>query len=623
MGAQDSEPVFPGPPSPGAAVPPGQDGSGTAFRRPVFQPLAADDPTGVSGYRISARLGAGGDGDSHPGGRVYLAHAPGGAPVALRLFAAETAARPGLAERFPHDAHALRQVNGPYTVPVVDSGTDGARPWLAAAYVPGLSLRAAVFTAGPLPVPSVLRLVAGIAEALRTVHHAGLVHGDLSPSHVLLAADGPRVKDFGLTGITGPAPAALDGNDGDPAPPVFASPEQAAGKPSGPATDVFALGQIAAYASTGMAPFGDGPAATVLPRVAQEEPDLSELPGELREIVTRCLIKDPALRPSPAQIIAMCAQAAPDASRRRADRWLPPALLAAIVPAMPPPAPPIPGSPPVAGPPGQLHYGWARPPVPHFPPHRPHLPHLPLRPAWPARPSTRGRGTGVVAAVAALAVAVTAGVALAGGFESGGDSHRAAAAPTTPAEGGAAPTARPSDPPSGTDGGADGGADEGDGGATGAPEQPPGSSYQGVQLPAGYGLSLTDDPPIAHPGTLTGAIGYTENADAFATDSGHGTLTLLDPSLPGTLAGCQSGGPESTSIPRQSVTPGSRVCVHTTDGTIALVTFRALTPPGAPTPSAGLDLTIWRPTPRSAEENQNPPTSPALNPAAYVPLAAT
>ncbi|WP_411158299.1 protein kinase domain-containing protein, partial [Streptomyces sp. CBMA29] len=269
-----------------------------------FQPLTAEDPTGVPGYRISARLG----------GRVYLAHAPGGIPVALRLI-----------DRFPPDVHALRQVHGPCVVPFVDGGADapGAGPWLATAYVPGLSLRTAVTTTGPLPVPSVLRLVAGIAEALRTIHHCGLTHAALTPAHVLLAADGPRVKDFALTGVAdtsaaqgspaeAPAPVSLTGEpvaDEPPAAEAFLAPEQVAGKTGGPAADVFSLGLIAAYAAVGGAAVGGG------------EADLNELPGELREIVTRCLIKDPALRPSPAQIIAMCAQAAPDASRRRADRW--------------------------------------------------------------------------------------------------------------------------------------------------------------------------------------------------------------------------------------------------------------------------------------------------------------
>jgi serine/threonine protein kinase len=605
--------------------------TGPDFGRPVFLPLTADDPADVSGYRIGARLGAGA---GERGDRVYLAHAPGGIPVALRLLGPATAARPGFAARFPHDLHTLRQVHGPYVVPYVDGGpdagtpaspgpgrgagggtdgggtdsggtdsggTDGPRPWIATGYVPGLSLRTAVATTGPLPVSSVLRLVAGIAEALRTLHHAGVVHGGLGPSQVLLAADGPRVKDFGLAALTGAAP-------------VFPSPEQAAGRQGGPAADVFALGRIAAHAAIGLPPSGEGPEADeALPRAAQEEPDLNELPGELREIVTRCLIKDPTLRPSPAQIIAMCAQAAPDAALRRADRWLPPALLAGIVPAMPPPAPPIPLAPPPAGPPGPLHYGWARPPAAHFPQYRPHLPHLPHLPQLQAAPARR-RGRHVVAAVGVLAVAAIAGAAFVRHVDSG-DGDRAAGAPA------AAPTAGPSDRPTGPPA-TTSPPDSGGGDATGAPEPPTltpvapaGTLYQGVQLPAGFGLSLADDPPVLRPGALTGDIGYTEQAEAFATDRAHGTLALLDPRAPATLQGCESGTPERDSIPRRAVGDGTRLCVRTSDGTVALVVFRAFTPQGVPAPSASLDVTVWRTGGRGAEAGQGgtPPNQQAAD----------
>uniref|UniRef100_UPI002FDBF08E serine/threonine-protein kinase n=1 Tax=Streptomyces sp. IBSBF 2435 TaxID=2903531 RepID=UPI002FDBF08E len=253
---------------------------------PLYQPLTPDDPALVAGHRIAARLGVGALGP------VYLAYAPGGRPVALTAVRPELAARSGFAAAFEHDVQAVRRVHGPYTVPVLGSGHDGSRYWLAAGYVPALTLHAAVSDTGrPLPVPVVLRLVAGVAEALRAVHHAGVVHAGLGPGTVLLAADGPRVTGYGVTRAAADAPGI----------PAFSSPEQAADKPPVPATDVFALGQLAAYAAIGTAPFGA--------RAVQEEPDLSELPGELREIVTRCLIKDPALRPSPSQVIAMCTQA--------------------------------------------------------------------------------------------------------------------------------------------------------------------------------------------------------------------------------------------------------------------------------------------------------------------------
>ncbi|MGW5354103.1 serine/threonine-protein kinase [Streptomyces sp. NPDC004031] len=284
---------------------------------PLYQPLTPDDPAVIGGHRVAARLGVGSLGP------VYLAYAPAGHPVALTAVRPELAARAGFAAAFEHDVQAVRRVSGPYTVPVLGSGHDGTRYWLAAGYVPALTLHAAVTGTGrPLPVPTVLRLVAGVAEALRAVHHAGVVHAGLGPGTVLLAADGPRVTGYGVTRAAADAPGI----------PAFSSPEQAADKAPVSATDVFALGQLAAYAAIGTAPFDPDTG-----RKLNEEPDLNELPGELREIVTRCLIKDPALRPSPAQVVAMCAQAG---HGRRPDPWLPVPLQTLLT--LPPPLPPLP-----------------------------------------------------------------------------------------------------------------------------------------------------------------------------------------------------------------------------------------------------------------------------------------
>src|SRR5690349_13461054 len=179
----------------------------------VFEPLQADDPPVVAGYRLVARLGAGGM------GRVYLSHTQGGRPVAIKVV------RPELADADP----------------------EGVPPWLATLYVPGPSLAEAVNRRGPLPVPAVLWLMAGVAEALQAIHAEGIVHRDLKPSNVLLAADGPRVIDFGIAlAADGTSYTATNGTIGTP---PFMAPEQASGDEITAATDVFALGQTAAYAA--------------------------------------------------------------------------------------------------------------------------------------------------------------------------------------------------------------------------------------------------------------------------------------------------------------------------------------------------------------------------------------
>ncbi|MGW4750730.1 protein kinase domain-containing protein, partial [Streptomyces sp. NPDC004290] len=139
----------------------------------VFQPLQADDPHLVAGYRLAARLGAGGM------GRVYLSHTQGGRPLAIKVVRPELADDPAIRRRFRREIAAARRVRGAYTAELIDADADGAPPWLATLYVPGPSLTEAVARRGPLPVPAVLWLMAGVAEALGAIHGAGIVHRDL------------------------------------------------------------------------------------------------------------------------------------------------------------------------------------------------------------------------------------------------------------------------------------------------------------------------------------------------------------------------------------------------------------------------------------------------------------
>ncbi|MFE1444771.1 serine/threonine-protein kinase [Streptomyces olivaceoviridis] len=264
----------------------------------VFQPLQADDPPVVAGYRLAARLGAGGM------GRVYLSHTQGGRPVALKVVRPELADDPDFRRRFGREIKAARRVRGAYTAELIDADADGVPPWLATVYVPGPSLTEAVVRRGPLPVAAVLWLMAGVAEALEAVHAEGIVHRDLKPSNVLLAADGPRVIDFGIAlAADGTAYTATGGTIGTPS---FMAPEQASGGEVTAATDVFALGQTAAFAALGRPLYGDGPAVNVLYRIVHEEPDLDLLPEPLRPLFARCLAADPAERATLAEVVEWC-----------------------------------------------------------------------------------------------------------------------------------------------------------------------------------------------------------------------------------------------------------------------------------------------------------------------------
>jgi hypothetical protein len=290
----------------------------------------------VGGYQLRGRLGAGGM------GRVYLAFTPGGRPVAVKVVRPELGDDPDFRARFRQEIVAARRVHGLFTAQVLDADPDGSPPWLVTAYVAGPSLARAVADHGPLPVESVFLLVAGVAEALGAIHAAGVVHRDLKPSNVLLAADGPRVIDFGIARAV--EATALTRTGMLVGSPQYMAPEQVRGGAVSAAGDVFALGSLAGFAATGRAPFGEGSEAAVLYRVQHEEPNLGGCPAVLREVIEGCLTKDPAGRPSPASLIEACRDRAAGKTVEFSDSWLPSALAADLTrhaaPAAPQPAAP-------------------------------------------------------------------------------------------------------------------------------------------------------------------------------------------------------------------------------------------------------------------------------------------
>jgi serine/threonine protein kinase len=281
----------------------------------VIKELRAGDPATVGPYRLLGRLGVGGM------GQVYLAKSPGGRLVAIKLIRPELAEERGFRARFSSEISAARNVSGIYTAAVVDADSDAELPWMATVYVPGPSLTDAVDDNGPLPVKSVLALAAGLAEALQAIHRAGLVHRDLKPSNVLLAADGPRVIDFGISlALERSMMTATGMVMGSPG---FMSPEQARGQREvGAPSDVFSLGAVLAFATTGISPFGIGPTPALLYRVVNEAPDLTSLPARLGPLIEQCLAKDPAERPTPAEVLA----ALSDDVDVLTGEWLPPAI---------------------------------------------------------------------------------------------------------------------------------------------------------------------------------------------------------------------------------------------------------------------------------------------------------
>src|SRR5580700_7787389 len=286
-----------------------------------MEPLSANDPRSVGEFQLRARLGAGGM------GRVYLGYSPAGRAVAVKVVHSELARDAEFRHRFGREVAAARAVGGMYTAPVVAAGLDDDPPWLATAYVPGPPLADLVARHGALPELAVWRLGAGLAEALRAVHACGLVHRDLKPANVLLAADGPHVIDFGISrGFDGTQLTAVGMVVGTPG---YMSPEQAEGAQVGPASDVFSLGCVLAFAASGNAPFGGGSAASVLYRVVTGRPDLTSVPDKLREVISGCLAKDPKQRPELAALGAMITRAGPAVTATPTSFW--PAEVAEVI----------------------------------------------------------------------------------------------------------------------------------------------------------------------------------------------------------------------------------------------------------------------------------------------------
>ncbi|KPM56620.1 serine/threonine protein kinase [Frankia sp. CcI49] len=292
-------------------------------RDAVFTPLTPHDPHSVSRYLLRARIGEGGM------GAVYLSYTPGGRPIALKVARPELAADPDFRSRFAKEVAIARRVQGPYTVPVIDADPEALRPWIATAYVAAPSLAVAVVRQGALPSATVLMLIAGVAEALQSIHRSGVIHRDLKPGNVILADDGPRVIDFGVARAIETSTAAMTQTGVRIGTPAFMSPEQVRGKQIDAAGDVFALGSTAYYALTGRPPFGSD--AAVFHRIEHQQPDWEHCPDNVREVLSRCLAKDPAERPTSTQVIELCRSAiTDDLYLQTGGGWLPPTVAAEV-----------------------------------------------------------------------------------------------------------------------------------------------------------------------------------------------------------------------------------------------------------------------------------------------------
>ncbi|MBE1591105.1 serine/threonine-protein kinase [Nonomuraea angiospora] len=256
--------------------------------------LRADDPRQLGSYRLSRRLGQGGQ------GVVYLGHSEQGAQVAIKLLHASLSGDPDVRRRFLGEVEAVRRVAAFCTAQLIDADLEGDRPYLVSEYVEGPSLLEHVVAKGPRLGGSLDRLAIGTATALGAIHRAGVVHRDFKPGNVLLGLDGPRVIDFGVSRLMDTAATTNAMPVGTPA---YLSPERIKGEPAGPPADLWAWGLTVVYTATGRHAYTADTYQEVLARILYGKADLGPLTGRLREIVAACLAPEPGERPDAEEVL--------------------------------------------------------------------------------------------------------------------------------------------------------------------------------------------------------------------------------------------------------------------------------------------------------------------------------
>ncbi|RSN60041.1 MULTISPECIES: serine/threonine-protein kinase [Actinomadura] len=266
---------------------------------PDAAPLEPGDPRALGQYEVIGRLGAGGQ------GAVFLGRAPGsGEYVAVKLLHAQTANDPSARARFVREVSAAQRVEPFCTARVLEADVHGDQPYVVSEFIDGPSLHDVVAHEGPRNAADLERLAIGTATALAAIHEAEIVHRDFKPNNVMLAADGPRVVDFGIARTVNSQESAVTATGMVVGTPGYLAPEQLTGGALTPAVDIFAWGATMVFAATGQSPFEADTLPVIINRILNEDPDLSALPpGPVRDLVGRCLNKDAGLRPSAPQLL--------------------------------------------------------------------------------------------------------------------------------------------------------------------------------------------------------------------------------------------------------------------------------------------------------------------------------
>lgn len=380
-----------------------------------LDPLRADDPTELGRWTLEGRLGAGGM------GVVYLASAPDGTRVALKLVRADLADDPMFRARFRREVDAVRRVRGDRVARLIEADADADQPYLVVEFVDGPTLNQAVTEAGPMRGERLVAFAAALAEAVVSIHQAGVVHRDLKPSNVLLTADAPKVVDFGVASSAEATAITQAGMVlGSPG---WMAPEQLTGGATSPAIDVFTWASLVTYTGTGIPPFGEGRFEAIAYRIVHERPNLGSLEPPLRDLVLEAFATEPDQRPSMEDLLARLVhqtaddptQLAASTTRLLAEDWRMPSMMWVPVPPTPAYAR-VAAMPGDGGPGGPVDGGGVAVVPPPAPP----------EPAAPGR-----RWTSWVAGIVAFLTIATAGVLLTLWWANQDDDETAAETTTT------------------------------------------------------------------------------------------------------------------------------------------------------------------------------------------------
>ncbi|GAA0994508.1 hypothetical protein GCM10009555_087120 [Acrocarpospora macrocephala] len=255
--------------------------------------MPSAEPRDLGDYRLTSRIGSGGQGE------VHRATAPSGAEVAVKILHATLSEDDGARRRFFREVELARRVAPFCTARVLDVGVHDNQPYIVSEFVPGASLHHVVRQEGPRTGGGLERLAVATATALAAIHRAGVVHRDFKPSNVIMGPEGPVVIDFGIS-------RALDHtvtHTGSMGTPGYMAPEQVASGEVGPAADVFSWGATMVYAASGRPAFQGDSVPVVLHALLYGTPDTSGVPDSLRPLITKCLDKSPENRPTAADLV--------------------------------------------------------------------------------------------------------------------------------------------------------------------------------------------------------------------------------------------------------------------------------------------------------------------------------